>query len=255
MNYITEKEKEVKTKYNFEDFENLDKWKSLKKYYQKDSQDGFSDDILLPFPKKRKEVIKLYDNADKEKSRDDVNMEHHYLEIPFRDESKEDKGFEKEGLAGLDIPLNLLYYRRGKHILNEACNKLWSTLELYGHLAKNEYFFESFNDRFTCCSTISTLYYAAYATVMSALHFFGLGLNESNNKSNYVRFNFIRTKNGLRTIKRTRYHHSIGQGGKSHKGVIYTLINMANNGFEIPEIHPKKIDELRKKKENMTMMF
>jgi len=91
--------------------------------------------------------------------------------------------------------------------VNEACNKLWATMELaYATSPKIRYrkydpIGESFDSAFLLGSLIPTLYYSQLSAILACLSTFGcISLRDA-----YLAYNVVRTKKGWRILERKKY--------------------------------------------------
>jgi len=141
------------------------------------------------------------------------------------------------------LNLHLLY--RSMHQVNEACNKLWSTTELYHHAKKDIALCNSFSPAFLGSSTIPTLHYANCSAIISIMSLFGLGSWVKREKGLEF-FNLIRTSDGMFLEERANYLNSLV--GSAHKGwhwqVLETYRGLVTNGRKLPKIDLEQSREL-----------
>jgi len=193
------------------------------------------EDELIPYPKDKKGTIDVYNEIS---GRILTGKKH---VIPYTGEC--------EKLEDPDITrINSRLFLKSNNQISEACNKLWSTLELYYHLFSNEKHFQDFKRTFISSSTISTLYYSAFSTMISGLHFFGVGLGRKRTLNDNRRFNYIRTEEGFNVVRRKQFEHSLlGGGGLGHhKGIFKTYKVLSEKGVELPSLDIDKFQELKK---------
>jgi hypothetical protein len=141
------------------------------------------------------------------------------------------------------LNLHLLY--RSMHQVNEACNKLWSTAELYYHAVNDKALCEDFSSGFLGSSTVPTLHYANVSALISIMSLFGLG-SWINRDRGLDFFNLLRTSNEFLLVKRDAYLRSLL--GKTpngwHKQILETYRGLESHGIALPKLDIKSSESL-----------
>jgi hypothetical protein len=146
---------------------------------------------------------------------------------------------------------NLFFLNRSMHQANEACNKLWSTVEIHYNIENNENICKKFSCDFLPSSTVPTLHYANMSALLSILSLFGLS-SVVDRKRGMTFYNIVRTKNGVILMERSKYLRSLFGSAKSgwHAQVIQTYDGLMNMGVDLPFIdigNTKKLQTARAK--------
>ncbi|MEM3798285.1 MAG: hypothetical protein QXY74_07640 [Candidatus Bathyarchaeia archaeon] len=139
--------------------------------------------------------------------------------------------------------------------LSEACNKLWTTVELSNmtsrQIWKKSYLpiGEQFSGIFSLGTLIPTLYYAEISSIVSILSSFGcvpilLGR---------IPFYLLRTDGGWTIVKRSEYVRSTLQIRvlSWHDCIIGTYVGLSTKGTKLPRIPLSKVKRLRKLRNEM----
>lgn len=137
--------------------------------------------------------------------------------------------------------LNMYFLYRSMHQINEACNKLWSTIELYLHVRSNELFCKSFKKEFLGSSTVPTLHYANMSAIISILTLYGIcSWVDKGQKVRY--YNIIRTGKQLYLIERTKWLVDTFGTAKSgwHTQILQTYSGLSTKGISLPPIDIEK---------------
>lgn len=133
------------------------------------------------------------------------------------------------------LNLHLLY--RSMHQLNEACNKLWSTIELCYHVKHNKLLCRKFSSGFLGSSTIPTLHYANMSALLSLITLFGVSSwVEKGQKVRY--FNIIRTRDEMILQERKQWLTNTFGNAKSgwHNQTLQTYEGLIKNGVGLPTL-------------------
>lgn len=134
--------------------------------------------------------------------------------------------------------LNLHFLYRSMHQLNEACNKLWSTIELFYHVKHDKLLCRKFSPGFLESSTIPTLHYANMSALLSLITLFGVSSwIEKGQKVRY--FNIIRTKDLMILRERKQWLISTFGSAKSgwHAQTLQTYEGLIKNGVSLPTLN------------------
>jgi hypothetical protein len=141
--------------------------------------------------------------------------------------------------------LNLYFLYRAMHQANEACNKLWATVETYYHVNHDECLCKRFSSEFLASSTIPNLHYANMSALISLLSLYGVcSWVQKGRKIRY--FNIIRTGQGLFLVERVKWLTGIFGNSKTgwHTQVLQTYEGLLGKGLELPNIDLKGSKEL-----------
>jgi len=139
--------------------------------------------------------------------------------------------------------------------LNEACNKLWATVELANvtsaEVWKKNYFpiGENFSRTFLLGTLIPTLHYSQLSAVISILSIFGCIPVIVNKKP----FFLIRTKSGWGLFYRPTYiRDELGISSHGwHEQIIRTYDELGRRGIRLPSLNIKKILALKDLRNSM----
>ena len=133
--------------------------------------------------------------------------------------------------------INLFFLNRSMHQANEACNKLWSTVEIHYSAERQKNFSKKFSCDFLPSSTVPTLHYSNMSASLSILSLFGLS-SIVDRKKGMTFYNIVRTKNGIVLMERSKYLKEIFGGAKSgwHAQVIQTYDGLKKMGLGLPDI-------------------
>lgn len=142
--------------------------------------------------------------------------------------------------------LNQHLYLRACNQVNEVCNKLWAACELYSHLREDEsnWFSREFNSGFLPTSTIPTLYYAEVSSMISLLHFFGVGSFMLGRREFW---DLVRTRRGFKVQKRSEHVKALtNQSGEGwHSQVILLYAGLLNGGIGLPRVEMENVRKLK----------
>lgn len=198
----------------------------------------------LPVPKNKERVIEYYKQKIKEKHGIEykINVGRNYnLNFSNFSNEKITKSLSEEP----EIDFYIL--ERSLNKLNVACNKLWSTLELYYHLKDptegHEQHFKKFDGHYVQTSTLPVLYYSLISSIMSIMEFYGVGFFRKNGKG----YNFVRRGNNLDIYKRKIYLNGlINHIPKGfHNRILKSYKKLKENGVELPNIDLDKCFNLK----------
>lgn len=140
--------------------------------------------------------------------------------------------------------------------LNEACNKLWATVELANLTSKNIWkergyqpVGESFSGIFMLGTLIPTLYYSQISTMISVLSSYGCIPILIHGVPYYL----IRTLDGWMLFERRTYARQVlGAEIKSwHETIIRTYKSLMDKGLRLPKISVRKTLTLKKLRNEM----
>lgn len=192
------------------------------------------DIVLLPGPDNLEAIKYLYDtnlvlrSADKWKARHDKIW--HTIKT-LQNNGQVDCGTEEYEI------LNAHMFLRAFNQANEACNRLWATIELFLHAERDDLFCDSFNGGFLPTSTVPTLHYANITTLISILSLYGVcSLREQSKPHDFM--NLIRCGNSIHLVKREDYIKELSGAGKKqwHVGILTIYEKLLQNGVKIPAI-------------------
>lgn len=131
------------------------------------------------------------------------------------------------------LSLHLLY--RSMHQTNEACNKVWSTAELYHHAKNCGPLCRDFSTGFLGSSAVPTLHYANISALISIMSLFGLG-SWINREKGMEFFNIVRTSTQIQMFKREEYLKALlGRAPRGwHRQVLETYSGLQSCGIALP---------------------
>ena len=145
--------------------------------------------------------------------------------------------------------LNQHLYLRACNQVNEACNKLWATCELYHHLSTNDragWLCDSFSPGFSPSSTIPTLYYADISSLLAILSFFGVGSFRVKEKR-WTSYDVVRCAEGFQIEERATHLKSLTnkpfRGWHDQVALLYECLQA--NGIGLPKINMGNFSRLK----------
>lgn len=142
--------------------------------------------------------------------------------------------------------LNQHLYLRACNQVNEACNKLWAACELYSHLREDEtsLLSKEFNSGFLPTSTIPTLYYAEVSSMISILHFFGVGSFKVGRREF---LDLVRASKGFKIQKRSDHVKALTdqKGDGWHSQVILLYAGLLKAGVGLPKVEMENVQKLK----------
>ncbi len=133
--------------------------------------------------------------------------------------------------------MNAYFLYRSLNQANEACNKLWATLELYRGLMNSRPSFKRFREEFLSSTSIPSLHYANMSALLSILSLFGISTwIKKGQKLRY--FYILRTEAGVEMRQRTVYMvKAFGSCSTGwHKQLIQTYEGLSRLGVCLPAI-------------------
>ncbi len=141
----------------------------------------------------------------------------------------------KDSSRDFDL-MNIYFLNRSMHQANEACNKLWSTIEVVYSVRKHK-LCKSFHENFLISSVIPTLHYANISAMLSILSLFGVA-SLANKGEKLTFYNIIRTINGILLIERNKYLAAAFGKVKHgwHSQIIQTYQELQKSGVKLPKI-------------------
>lgn len=146
-----------------------------------------------------------------------------------------------------DENLHFDYYsiKRFSHQLNEACNKLWGSIEL-AYAVKSNRLCQKFTYEFSGGSLIPNLYYSVLSAMVSSMC--GFGIISFRHISEQKDYFLIRTAGGWQLFPRKDYIISISKKPVKgwHEESIKTYETLIELGYELPNIDFNELSELRK---------
>ena len=133
--------------------------------------------------------------------------------------------------------INVYFLNRAMHQINEACNKLWSTLELHHGMTDKGKLCKRFAADFLPSSTVPTLHYANITAILSILSLFGL-CSVVERSRNMVFFNLVRTADGMKLLERNKYLRDVFGMVKAgwHAQVLQTYDGLTKKGIKLPDL-------------------
>jgi len=139
--------------------------------------------------------------------------------------------------------------------LNEACNKLWATMELAHATGRDvwkrqyEPIGESFDGKFLLGTLIPNLYYSAMSAMVSILSTYGCIPVRVNGQPMFL----VRSSSGWMVSERQKYmRENFGFGAKSwHDQILKTYEGLREKGIKLPSIDMESIFELKSLRNSM----
>lgn len=135
--------------------------------------------------------------------------------------------------------INVYFLNRAMHQVNEACNKLWSTLELHHGMKGKGMLCKRFDAAFLPSSTVPTLHYANISALISILSLFGLCSVVDRSSRRMVFYNLVRTIDGMKLIERNRYLREVFGTVKKgwHAQILQTYEGLLKKGTELSDVN------------------
>jgi hypothetical protein len=151
--------------------------------------------------------------------------------------------------------LNIYSIYSANQQLNEACNKLWTTVELSNmtsrQIWKKSYLpiGEQFSGIFSLGTLIPTLYYAEISSIVSILSSFGCVPIILNGTPFYL----LRTESGWTMVKRSEYVENMLKinAHSWHDRIIGTYERLSTKGIKLPRISLSRVRKLKKLRNEM----
>jgi hypothetical protein len=132
------------------------------------------------------------------------------------------------------------------HQVNEACNKLWSTAELFYAMKNKKRLCKKFDENFLSSSTVPTLHYSNISALLSILSLFGLSSIAYKAKNKIEFYNLARTSEYLIMIERSQYLNRVFGSAKNgwHRQVLQTYDGLLKKGIALPRLDLKGCKKL-----------
>ncbi len=133
--------------------------------------------------------------------------------------------------------LNAHMFLRAFNQANEACNRLWATIELSLHAENEGLFCDKFNKGFLTTSIVPTLHYANITSIISILSLYGVcSLRQPHKPRDFM--NLIRCGDSIHLVKRKDYIKELSGSGKKqwHIGIFTIYEALLKHGIKIPAI-------------------
>ena len=145
--------------------------------------------------------------------------------------------------------LNVYFLNRSMHQVNEACNKLWATLEVHHGVKSKEKLCRKFSADFLPSSTVPTLHYANVSALLSILSLFGLS-SIAERERNLIFYNLVRTADGMRLMERNKYLSEVFGFVKSgwHAQVLQIYEGLRQKGIMLPDINLLECKKLQRER-------
>lgn len=198
---------------------------------------------LLPFPEELKSISLTYGLNKFFTSRKSPVGQNFSIDL-YINHMKNDKVYVPRSREYEMI--NIYFLNRSMHQLNEACNKLWSTLELHHGMTGKGKLCKKFDADFLPSSTVPTLHYANISAILSILSLFGL-CSVVERSRNMVFYNLLRTHDGMRLIERNKYLREVFGVVKAgwHAQVLQTYEGLMKKGIALPDINIPECKKLQ----------
>ena len=145
--------------------------------------------------------------------------------------------------------LTMHFLFRSVNQINEACNKLWATVETYYHVLKCGPVCKDFSKEFLPTSTVPTLHYANMSSLVANLALFGVCLwAERGQRMRY--YNLVRTNEGIFMVERKQYLVKLCGTAKNgwHAQVIQTYEILQKKGIMLPKVDIDQCKGLQKER-------
>lgn len=145
--------------------------------------------------------------------------------------------------------INLHMLQRSLNQINEACNKLWSSIELFQQIRKNGVSCGSFNENFLTSTAVPSLHYANISAIISLLSLFGV-CSWADKAKKISFYNIIRTADYMQWKKRGPYlQETFGYARRGwHGQVLQTYSCLLQNGIKLPALDLKGSERLLKER-------
>jgi len=141
--------------------------------------------------------------------------------------------------------MNMFFLNRSMHQANEACNKLWATVELLYSAKSTNRLCNKFCEQFVPSSAVPTLHYANVSALLSILSLFGVS-SIAQRVKRLTFHNVIRTANAIVIVERNKYLNEVFGSVKSgwHAQILQTYDGLRRRGVMLPKIDIKSSSEL-----------
>jgi len=133
--------------------------------------------------------------------------------------------------------MNVYFLNRSMHQANEACNKLWATIELLYSAKSDRRLCRKFREEFVPSSAVPTLHYANMAAILAILSLFGVSSTVQRGKK-LIFYNIVRTAKGIVMVERNKYLGSLFGSAKIgwHAQVLQTYEGLLKKGVKLPNV-------------------
>jgi hypothetical protein len=141
--------------------------------------------------------------------------------------------------------LNLHMLQRSLNQANQACNKLWASVELFKQIEKNDVIIKPFNKNFISSSMVPSLHYANISALVSLLSLFGIcSWVERFQKMRF--YNIIRTGDAIHWKERKSHLIELFSTSKNgwHSQVIQMYFGLTKKGIKLPQIDRKDCEKI-----------
>jgi hypothetical protein len=201
---------------------------------------------LMPYPQKAIEVQQFWKQLQDESGSDDWKGKKLSLDYIFK--KYKDSVIKNFSADYKWLNIHLLY--RACNQINEACNKIWGTAELYYHLKDcDSKLCDDFSSGFIPSSTIPVLYYSAISSMIGILSIYGVCsyVDKVDDFSKVHFYNIVRTKQGFVTKHRVEYLDLVfGTHRKGwHDQIIQMYRDFSKFGLELPVIDLEALHSLK----------
>lgn len=142
--------------------------------------------------------------------------------------------------------INIHMLNRSMHQVNEACNKLWSTAELFHAMQSKKRLCKKFDENFLPSSTIPTLHYSNISALLSLLSLFGVSSIAYRSKNKIHFYNLVRTTENLVFMERSQWLGNLFGSAKNgwHRQVLQAYEGLSKKGIALPKLDLEKCERL-----------
>lgn len=191
---------------------------------------------LLPSPSSIENIVRMYNSNRYFSTKNNLVGQNFYISEHLEYLSK--GNVIKPSKQAYD-KINIYMLNRSMHQVNEACNKLWSTVELFYALRNKKRLCKKFDENFLPSSTIPTLHYSNISALLSILSLFGLSSIAHKAKNKVSFYNLVRTTENLVIMERRRYLASVFGSAKNgwHRQVLQMYDGLSEKGLALPKLN------------------
>jgi hypothetical protein len=191
-------------------------------------------DSMLPQPKTLEEISLMFSLNKLFASRRNLVGKSFSIDS-YVDQLRNGKTIETSSLA-FDR-MNVYFLNRSMHQANEACNKLWATIELLYSAKSDKRLCRKFREEFVPSSAVPTLHYANMAAILAILSLFGVSSTVQRGKK-LIFYNIVRTARGIVMVERNKYLGSLFGFAKIgwHAQVLQTYEGLLKKGVKLPNV-------------------
>jgi hypothetical protein len=145
--------------------------------------------------------------------------------------------------------LNMHFLFRSLNQVNEACNKLWATVEVYCHVLECGPVCKDFSKEFLPTSTVPALHYANMSSLVANLALFGV-CSWAERRQRMRFYNLVRTRGGILMFERKQYLTKLCGTAKTgwHAQVIQTYEILQKKGIMLPKTDIDQCKRLQKER-------